>query len=144
MHNYRDYYNYNDNNYNQPNYNQQNQTYSNLYDPYQGFIRGNMFNDLYNSYRLDKPVEIIPNNEQAELLTYIDALTFALNDLNLYLDLNPNDKQLIEMFRIYSAQNKEYVRTYENKYGPLSVDSDNLNANYWDWIDMPWPWEGGK
>ena len=71
MNNYRDYYNYANNNYNQPNY--KNTLNANIYDPYQGFIRGNMFPDLYNTYKLNKPVEIMPKNEQAELLTYIDA-----------------------------------------------------------------------
>ena len=46
MNYYRDYYNYLNNNYNQPNYNQNNVS---LYEPYEGFIRGNMFKDLYMS-----------------------------------------------------------------------------------------------
>ena len=84
----KDYYNYANNNYNQPLYNQNIQN-KQIYDPYNGFIRGNMFPELYNSYKLNKPLEITPMNEQAELLTYVDALTFAMIDLNLYLDVYP-------------------------------------------------------
>ena len=89
--NTQDYYNYMNNNYNQPLYNQQsfnniNNANSKLFDPYVGFISGNMFPDLYNAYKLSDPLEIEPMNEQAELLTYIDALCFACMDLNLYLD----------------------------------------------------------
>ena len=47
MNNYRDYYNYANNNYNQPNY--KNTLNANIYDPYQGFIRGNMFPELYSN-----------------------------------------------------------------------------------------------
>ena len=44
-----DKYNYVNNNYNQPMWTE-NANSSKLYDPYQGFIRGNMFPNLYNSY----------------------------------------------------------------------------------------------
>ena len=44
---------------------------NNLYDPYQGFIRGNLFPDLYNTYKVNKPFEVEPMNEQAKLLTIL-------------------------------------------------------------------------
>ena len=51
-----DKYNYVNNNYNQPLYTE-NVSSINLYDPYQGFIRGNMFPNLYNGYT-DKNLDI--------------------------------------------------------------------------------------
>ena len=30
---------------------------------------------------------------------------------------------------------------YENKYGPLVLDSNSLNTYPWAWDDKPWPWE---
>ena len=110
----KDYYNYANNNYNQPLYNQNIQN-KQIYDPYNGFIRGNMFPELYNSYKLNKPLEITPMNEQAELLTYVDALTFAMIDLNLYLDVYPNDREALELFNQYRMQADEYTKKYENK-----------------------------
>ena len=110
-----DYYNYMNNNYNQPLYNQQsfnnmNKVNSKLFDPYTGFISGNMFPDLYNAYKLSNPLEIEPMNEQAELLTNIDALCFACIDLNLYLDLYPEDKSAIELFKAYPKLKQFYAR----------------------------------
>ena len=139
MNNYRDYYNYANNNYNQPNY--KNTLNANIYDPYQGFIRGNMFPDLYNTYKLNKPVEIMPKNEQTELLTYIDALCFALIDLNLFLDLNPNDENAIRLYNEYRKEKDMYMRAYQDKFGPISLDSANLDGSTWKWIKSPWPWE---
>ena len=144
--NSQDYYNYMNNNYNQPLYNQQSfnvnkQKSSNLFDPYVGFISGNMFPDLYNSYKFSKPLEIEPMNEQAELLTYIDALCFAAIDLGLYLDLYPNDKDMIQLFNKYREQKKEYEKQYESKFGPLLLSSDALNNYPWAWDNTPWPWE---
>lgn len=136
----KDYYNYANNNYNQPLYNQNIQN-KQIYDPYNGFIRGNMFPELYNSYKLNKPLEITPMNEQAELLTYVDALTFAMIDLNLYLDIYPNDREALELFNQYRMQADEYTKKYENKYGPLELTSNSLNTFPWAWDNAPWPWE---
>ena len=136
----KDYYNYANNNYNQPLYNQNIQD-KQIYDPYNGFIRGNMFPELYNSYKLNKPLEITPMNEQAELLTYVDALTFAMIDLNLYLDVYPNDREALELFNQYRMQADEYTKKYEGKYGPLELTSNSLNTFPWAWDNAPWPWE---
>lgn len=146
-----DYYNYVNNNYNQPSYNQNmkmtpvqpemNGTNKKLYEPYAGFIRGNLFPDLYNGYKLTSPLEISPLNEQAELLTMIDTLTFAVIDLNLYLDIYPNDQKMIELFNQYRVQKNELVAQYEQKFGPLTLNSNALMNYPWTWDNAPWPWE---
>lgn len=140
-----DYYNYVNNTYNQPAYNQNNFNNSNddkkTYDPYNGFIRGNMFPELYNTYKINNPYEIKPANEQAELLTYIDALCFAKQDLNLYLDVYPNDKNALNLFNQYRVSLDEYMKNYESKYGPLLQDSKSLESYPWAWNKNPWPWQ---
>ncbi len=136
-----DYYNYVNNTYNQPLYNQSSNN-KKILDPYNGFVRGNMFSDLYNGYKLNKPLDITPLNEQADMLTYIDSLCFALIDLNLYLDLYPNDSKIIELFNSYRVEKDEITKEYESKYGPLTLNSDSLNKAPWAWDNMPWPWEG--
>ena len=145
MNNYnidRGYYNYINNNYNIPTY-EQNVGQNNMYDPYNGLIRGNMFPDLYNTYKIDNPIEIKPMNEQADMLTYIDSLCFACIDLGLYLDINPDDKNAIELYNMYRTNLGEYMVMYQNKYGPITKTSDSLNAYPWKWNDSPWPWEKG-
>ena len=136
-----DYYNYVNNTYNQPLYNQSSNN-KKILDPYNGFVRGNMFSDLYNGYKLNKPLDITPLNEQDDMLTYIDSLCFALIDLNLYLDLYPNDSKIIELFNSYRMEKDEITKEYESKYGPLTLNSDSLNKAPWAWDNMPWPWEG--
>lgn len=115
-----------------------------LYDPYQGYIRGNMFPNLYSKYKVDKPFEIQPLNEQAELLTYIDALQFAVIDLNLYLDVYPDDKQMLELYNKYRKDLNEYTSNYEQQYGPLLLSSNSLETYPWAWDNRPWPWEQGE
>lgn len=112
-----------------------------LYDPYEGFIRGNMYKNLYDPYKINSPYEIKPMNEQAEMLTYIDALCFACIDLSLYLDIFPNNKDAINLFNKYNSQKKNLMDNYQEKFGPLTLDSDALNAYPWAWNERPWPWD---
>ena len=112
-----------------------------LYKPYDGLIRGNLFRDLYVPYKSKEPYEIKPINEQAEMLTKIDALKFAMIDLNLYLDINPEDKEYIELYNKYRKETESLLSQYESMYGPITLNSDSLNAYPWSWDNMPWPWD---
>jgi len=118
------------------NYNQ-----NRLYEPYEGFIRGNLFKDLYDPYRNDRPYQIKPMNEQAEILTNLDSLGFAMVDLNLYLDVYPDDRNAINLYNQYRQEKENLLKLYESKYGPIVLSSDALNAVPWAWDNKPWPWE---
>ena len=140
MNMYRDYYNYQNNNDNLPSYNQD-KNYVKLYEPYQGLIRGNMFPELYNTYKSNVPIEIIPENEQATLLTNIDSLEFALTDLALYLDIYPDNEFMLKQFNNIRVGMNELIYEYQKKYGPLCLNNDALNKYPYTWIKSPWPWE---
>lgn len=49
---------------------------SELLDPYQGFIRGNSFNQLYDKYKNYKPMELNPKTK--EKLCYISYYNISL------------------------------------------------------------------
>lgn len=154
MNNYPNFKNYNVINSNMMDmYNEQNTSFNNqyksqnkmnnnsLYDPYNGLIRGNLFKNLYDPYKSNEPYEIKPMNDQADLLTYIDSLGFAMVDLNLYLDVNPNNQEMINLFNQYRKEKENLLKEYESKYGPITIDSDSLNSYPWAWKNMPWPWD---
>ena len=153
MNNYGfDYFNYMTNvpmdNFYQVNYDQNNQfkndmgvQKSQLVDPYLGFIRGNLFGNLYDSYKNYKPSEVNSNSEKEALLYQIMQYKFALVDLNLYLDTNPNDIGALNLYRQYLNIEKQMCDKYEKMYGPLSVDCLNVGKDSWNWLMGPWPWE---
>lgn len=106
-----------------------------------GFIRGNMFDNLYYQYRNYRPTEIKNNTERDSLLNKVRQYKFAMIDLNLYLDTNPNDDNVLKIFNNYKNLEMQAVKEYESKYGPLTIDSIPMNANSWVWDNGPWPWE---
>ena len=143
MYNYNlrnDYYNYENNNYNKPMYTEDANEKS-VYDPYAGFIRGNMFKNLYNIYKVSSPVNLKAGSEKERMRVMLDAFDFALIDINLYLDVYPNDKDMINLFNEYKIQANKIKDEYESMYGPICLDS-NQNMTYpWAWDNEPWPWE---
>ena len=110
-----------------------------LAEPYDGFIKGNLFNNLYQQYKNYRPTRLIPNNEQAELLLNVDQLSFAAHELNLYLDVYPDDTNMIALFNRYQSMADEAIKRYESKYGPLSVNTPSNNT--FSWEAYSWPWE---
>lgn len=80
------------------------------------------------------------NNEKEDLLLQIDEQRFAMIEMNLYLDLYPNNKEALNRFNTYLKKEKELVTLYESKYGPLTTSSP-VQTNNWTWNNSPWPWE---
>lgn len=114
---------------------------NNLSDPKDGFLRGNMFNNLYDPYKNYKYRDLRPNSKKEELLYNIMKHAFILIELQLYLDVNPMDSNMINLYNRYLEQKKRLVDEYEKNYGPLTMDSINMGNNKWNWNNSPWPWE---
>lgn len=118
-----------------------NNTSNELYGPYEGFIKGNLFRNLYEPYHNYSPSNMVITNEQEEALLNLNQLEFATHELNLYLDVYPNDTNMINEFSKLSKQYKMVLDSYEQKYGPLFVRSDANYKTPWSWNKEPWPWE---
>ena len=115
----------------------------NILEAYEGFKRGNMFDNLYDGYKNYKPAELKASSEREDMLMQIQELRFATIDLGLYLDVYPNDRNALNLFNNYLNQEKEVANLFESKYGPLTLGSD-VQRNDWLWDNSPWPWEVQK
>lgn len=111
----------------------------NVLSPMDGFLRGNMFQDEYEPYKNLTYFKLNPSNDKERLLYQVMAYSFAINDLNLYLDLHPDNKGMLDLFKKYVKEEKELCKEYVNKYGPLEVNE--VKGQKFDWINSPWPWE---
>ena len=111
----------------------------NVVSPMEGFLRGNMFKDEYEPYKNLTYFKLNPSNDKERLLYQVMAYSFAIYDLNLYLDLHPDNKGMLDLFKKYVKEEKELCNEYVNKYGPLEVNE--VKGQKFDWINSPWPWE---
>lgn len=123
-----------------PNY-EQTQMPTQEINSYKGLVRGNLFDNQYVPYKNYIPVELTASNEQSQLLLKIQQYNFAVIELNLYLDVNPNDVEAISLLNNYKNILGETVSNYESKFGPLTVETTNINYNNWAWNNGPWPWK---
>lgn len=85
------------------------------------------------------------NSSQRELLNKIRETTFALVDLNLYLDTHPNCKQALELFTSLAFTLESLKREYTTQYGPLKA-MDVTNDTPFEWVSDKylWPWQRKK
>ncbi len=111
----------------------------NLLEPMEAFLRGNSFKNEYIPYKNLTYFKLTPKTEREKLLYRIEALAFILTDLNLYLDIHPDNKEYFEKFKKYSEEKKDLVKEYTKAYGPLTVTKDK--GTKYDWLNSPWPWD---
>ncbi len=108
-------------------------------EPLEAFIRGNSEKNTYVPYKKYTYLKLKPENEKEDLMLKLMAYSFIINDLNLYLDLNPNDMITFEKFKKYINEYNKLEMDIANKYGPLCLKETTKN-NY-DWLKNPWPWD---
>lgn len=106
-----------------------------------GFNKGNIFDNLYSQYK-NHVYKLKVTNEKDKSLYRIQMYTFALKDMNLYLDVHPTDQSIIDTFLKTKRLLEEEKEKYENNYGPLCLMSANEEEK-WSWNNNPWPWDKG-
>lgn len=117
-----------------------NQDFTGIVDLKTAFLRGSAFNNLYDPYKeFDYS---LPNTDQE--LKNIQAISFVLLDLGLFLDTHPDNKEVIDLYNEYNKVLSELTINYEKEFGPLTLKSMSLDEYPWSWVEEPWPWEEGK
>lgn len=79
-----------------------------------------------------------------DLLQWINVVSFAVDDVKLFLDTHPCDQNALAYFQEYSRMRNEALKEYAKYYGPLTIDTAAEScADRWNWINEPWPWQEG-
>ena len=84
---------------------------------------------------------LLMNETARKLMKRIDDASFAMDDVILYLDTHPDDRNALNYYRYVVALRKEAVKAYEASFGPLTIE-DADDACTWSWLTERWPWEG--
>lgn len=106
-----------------------------------GFLKGNMFALEFVPYKEYKCQNLKACNEKEAYLFKIMELTFALNDLNLYLDLHPDDQKVYNEFKSYVSELESIENEYAKKYNPLELNQNVGDKDNWLGND---PWKGSE
>ena len=109
-----------------------------LFNPYEGYLAGNIFKNQYIPYKNYKVRKVNITSEQGEMLFNIANYCFLAHDMNLYLDVFPNNQEALDKFNEYRNKASELTMKYERKYGPLEV-SDVDTKTPFNWVNK-WPW----
>ena len=80
---------------------------------------------------------VVNQYDKKKLLNYIDAVSFALIDTNLYLDTHPNDKKAMDHFNQYQKARKQALKEYARNFEPLTIDSADIDDHFtWAFLAM--------
>ena len=113
----------------------------NNYNPYEGYIKGNLFKNLYDSYKNYKPIELDITSEQEEMLLNVNQLSFARHELNLLLDNYPNNRDALNLFNHYLKMEDVAIKNYERRFGPLEITCIKDSNIPFEWEQEKWPWD---
>lgn len=83
--------------------------------------------------------------EREQLMSRISQISFALNDLTLYLDTHPNCENGLSLFQKLMEERLQLLATYAKDYNPLtqaSMVTGHCNFEQYGWGEGPAPWEG--
>ncbi len=84
------------------------------------------------------------NQNQQQLMDWINQISFALNDVVLYLDTHPCDQEAMAYFQHFHKKRQEALEEYGRRFSPLTLDSISNCQDQWEWVHDKWPWEGGN
>ncbi len=79
--------------------------------------------------------------QSCQLARQVYETGFAIDDILLYLDTHPEDTQAMAYYQRLCQLYQNAIQMYEQAYGPLSITQ--ITGDIWNWIQNPWPWEGG-
>ena len=96
-----------------------------ILSPEEGLIIGNLFYNTYEPYKKYQPQKLVASSQPDQLMLKIQELDLAVNDLGLYLDLNPQDQMVYEIYRGRMAELKKACERYAENYEPLKI-GENL------------------
>ncbi len=80
------------------------------------------------------------------LMSEISTVSFAINDLTLYLDTHPTCQNGLALFKELLQKRLDLLAEYAKKYNPLtqiSMVTGNPETEEYGWGEGPVPWEGG-
>lgn len=105
------------------------------YEARKALVRGTLFPGL------DLPFMGMVNQQEKPITptTELQTLSFMIQELALYLDTHPEDKEALALYQKYQCMLHKGMMDY-NQSSPLNHMCPSKGERY-NWLNDPWPWE---
>lgn len=135
------------------------QSWGEVYDENEAFDKGTVFPELDQPFFVTagdggspkKGQSILKGKQrQEELLLQIQKVSFAVDDVRLYMDTHPTDGQGLSLLKAMLKKRKELLKDFALEFYPLTMDcmadiyEETPESECYCWQDGPSPWEGGR
>lgn len=93
-----------------------------------------------------KPSALDKASGREKMMNEITTISFAINDLTLYLDTHPTCQKGLTLFKELLNKRLNLLAEYAKQYNPLtqiSMITGNPETEEYGWGEGPCPWEGG-
>lgn len=83
---------------------------------------------------------------QGQKMNEINTISFAINDLTLYLDTHPTCEKGLTLFKELLQKRLDLLAEYAEEFNPLtqiSIITGTPDTCEYGWSEGPLPWEGG-
>lgn len=99
-------------------------------------IKGTLFPGL------DLPYMGVSNTKEKKptLLHELQAMSFAIAELGLYLDTHPDDAEALQLYNQYAEQ-YAMVQQQAAQQGMTLTQIESAACGSYGWLNGPWPWD---
>ncbi len=105
------------------------------YNANEGLKNGTLYPGLNLPLRGYAPDKEVSNTPMGQIM----ALGFALQELGLYLDTHPDDREALTLRNNFVRMLQDATAAYEKTNGPITQNT--VMTDKYSWIQNPWPWE---
>ena len=129
------------------------QEWNEVYDEEQAFRNGTIFPELNRPFYvtvLDKEALTAEKNlsHEAAMLMQIQQVGLVVDDLRLYMDTHPEDKEGLKLLKTMLKKKHGLMKQFALQYYPLAevcmgvVYNENPDSECYCWTEGRIPWEG--
>lgn len=125
------------------------------YDPLTALMGGTIFPCLNLTFhkapvgksncKTSSSMSDIAQKNREEMMSILGAISFALNDLTLYLDTHPDCPKGLALYYELLEKRLNLLSEFAGKFYPLtqiSMITGEYDKNQYGWPEGPMPWEG--
>lgn len=126
------------------------QEWTKIYEPEEALFIGTIFSELDKPFFAaeEKKQTQCELSEEEKFLKKIQEVSFVLDDIRLFMDTHPENKNGLELLKNMLEQRKQLLKEFALKFYPLTVDCmmdiymENPASDCYCWQRGPIPWEG--